>query len=182
MTENTIEKPQEEMQAPVEVSQSEVEAEVILLKDQLLRALAETENLRKRAQKEQEDMAKFAITTFARDLLTVSDNLHRALESVNADALAQNELAKSLCHGVEIVEKELLNIFTKHGIEKVSPLGEKFDHNCHQAIMEQEDPEKPAGMVLSVLQEGYVLHGRLLRPAMVVVSKVAQPAPSPETK
>lgn len=168
---DTLEKDTPETPAPEVDAQPDVEAEVALLKDQLLRALAETENLRKRAQKEQEDMAKFAITQFARDLLTVGDNLRRALDSVSPEARAENELAQSLCHGVEIVEKELLNTFTKHGIEKITPLGEKFDHDRHQAILEQVDAEKPAGTVLTVLQEGYILHGRLLRPAMVVVSK-----------
>lgn len=141
------------------------------LKDQLLRALAETENIRKRAQKEQEDMAKYATTNFARDLLAVSDNLRRALDSVSEDDQAQNPVLKSLCEGVGFVEKELLGAFEKHGIKKISPLGEKFDHQFHQAMLEQEGTESAPGTVVQVMQEGYAIHDRLLRPAMVAVAK-----------
>lgn len=147
------------------------QAEVNKLKDQLLRTMAELENYRKRAEREREDMAKFAITGFARDLLTVSDNLRRALESVPVDHEKPEELLKNLLEGVEITEKELLTAFKKHGIEKIEPLDQPFDHHLHQAMFEVEDPDKPAGTIVHVLQPGYSLNGRLLRPAMVGVGK-----------
>lgn len=145
--------------------------EVGKLKDQLLRALAETDNIRKRAQKEQEDMAKYATTNFARDLLAVSDNLRRALDSVSEEDQGQSPVLKSLCEGVGFVEQELLSAFEKHNIKKISPLGEKFDHQYHQAMMEQEGTESEPGTVVQVMQEGYAIHDRLLRPAMVAVAK-----------
>lgn len=145
--------------------------EVKSLKDQLLRTMAELENYRKRAEREREEMAKFAITGFSRDLLTVSDNLRRALESIPAEHEKQEDLLKTLLEGVEITEKELLMAFKKHGIEKVEPLGQPFDHHLHQAMFEVEDKDQPAGTVVHVLQPGYTLNGRLLRPAMVGVAK-----------
>jgi molecular chaperone GrpE len=154
-----------------EVAEEDPQAEITELKDRLLRAAAELENYRKRAEREREEMAKFAITGFARDLLTVSDNLRRALESIPVDHEKPEELLKTLVEGVEITEKELLNAFKKHGIEKIDPLGKPFDHHLHQAMFEQEDPDQPAGTVVHVMQAGYQLNGRLLRPALVGVAK-----------
>ena len=155
-----------------EISREEdIQAEVDKLKDQLLRTMAELDNYRKRAEREREEMAKFAITGFARDLLTVPDNLRRALESVPVDHEKPEELLKTLLEGVEITEKELLTAFKKHGIEKIEPLGKPFDHHLHQAMFELEDPDQPAGTVVHVLQPGYTLNGRLLRPALVGVAK-----------
>lgn len=155
-----------------EISREEdIQAEVDKLKDQLLRTMAELDNYRKRAEREREEMAKFAITGFARDLLTVPDNLRRALESVPVDHEKPEELLKTLLEGVEITEKELLTVFKKHGIEKIEPLGKPFDHHLHQAMFELDDPDQPAGTVVHVLQPGYTLNGRLLRPALVGVAK-----------
>lgn len=155
-----------------EISREEdIQAEVDKLKDQLLRTMAELDNYRKRAEREREEMAKFAITGFARDLLTVPDNLRRALESVPVDHEKPEELLKTLLEGVEITEKELLTAFKKHGIEKIEPVGKPFDHHLHQAMFELEDPDQPAGTVVHVLQPGYTLNGRLLRPALVGVAK-----------
>lgn len=148
-------------------SQDEVKA----LKDQLLRTMAELENYRKRAEREREEMAKFAITGFGRDLLSVSDNLRRALESVPVEHEKPEDLLKTLLEGVEITEKELLTVFKKHGVEKIEPLGQAFDHHLHQAMFEVEDKDQPAGTIVHVLQPGYTLNGRLLRPAMVGVAK-----------
>lgn len=153
------------------IREEDLQAEVDKLKDQLLRTLAELENYRKRAEREREEMAKFAITGFARDLLTVPDNLRRALESVPVDHEKPAELLNTLLEGVEITEKELLTTFKKHGIEKIEPLGQPFDHHLHQAMFELEDQDQPAGTVVHVLQPGYSLNGRLLRPAMVGVAK-----------
>lgn len=145
-----------------------LENEVSHLKDQLLRTLAESENVRKRAQKEVEDSGKYAVASFARELLNVSDNLARAL---SASPSQENETVAGFVSGVEMTEKELLSTFEKFGVKKIDPLDQKFDHNLHQAMFELENTGKPAGTVVQVLQAGYVLHERLLRPALVGVSK-----------
>jgi len=161
-----------EDEVKVEVSkEEELATEVASLKDQLLRTLAELENYRKRAEREREEMAKFAITGFSRELLTVADNLRRALESVSEDLENPETLLKSLLEGVEITEKELLSVFKKHSIERIDPLGQAFDHHFHQAMFEVEDSDQPAGTIVHVLQPGYRLHGRLLRPALVGIAK-----------
>ena len=150
---------------------AELEAEVAKFKDQALRALAEQENVRRRAQRDREDALKFATSNFAKDLVTVADNLRRAIDSVPEAQAAKDELVKGLLSGVSATERELLGAFEKHGIRKLNPLGEKFDHNLHQAIFELENTGKPAGTVVQVLQAGYTLHDRLLREAMVGVAK-----------
>src|SRR6266571_4721018 len=147
-----------------------VETELADTKDRLLRALAETENVRSRFQRERADTQKYAISGFAKDLLTVVDNLRRAL-----DAMPEVEITdprtRSLLDGVAATERELLAAFERHGLKRIDPKGEPFDHNFHQAIFEAERPGAPAGTVIEVLQPGYVLHDRLLRPAMVGVAK-----------
>jgi len=157
---------------------AELEAEVAKYKDQALRALAEQENVRRRAQRDREDALKFATSGFAKDLVTVADNLRRAIDSVPDAQASSSELLKNLISGVEATERELLGAFEKHGIRKLDPAGEKFDHNFHQAIFELENTGKPAGTVVQVLQAGYTIHDRLLREAMVGVAKgpVAEPA------
>ncbi|HVO13627.1 MAG TPA: nucleotide exchange factor GrpE [Alphaproteobacteria bacterium] len=154
-------------------------AEVAELKDQLLRALAEVENVRRRGQKERDDASKYAIANFAREIVTVVDNLRRAIEAVPAQALATDENLKNLLTGVELTERALLAALERFGIKRIDPLGERFDHNLHQAMMQVDDPTKPAGTVVQVMQSGYVLHDRLLRPAMVAVSK-GGPAAAPQ--
>jgi len=149
---------------------AELEAEVARLTDQHLRALAEQENLRRRAAREREDAVKYAATGFARDLLTVADNLRRALDSLPEEQV-KDEAIRNVLTGVEATERELLGVFERHGIKPVAPLGDKFDHNLHQAIFEVPGTGKPAGTVVQVLQPGYVLNDRLLRPAMVGVAK-----------
>ena len=147
------------------------------LKDQLLRALAETENVRKRAEREREEAAKFAITSLARDIVSVADNLQRALESVPAesdDSSESNTRIGSLRDGIEMTRQEFETVLARHGIERLEPLGEAFDHNFHQAMFEVEHEEYSAGTVVQVLQAGYRIHDRLLRPAMVGVAKKAQ--------
>ncbi len=144
--------------------------EIANLKDQLLRSLAEQENIRKRSQREREEASKYAVSSFARELLSVSDNLRRALQAAPNDG---DEQIKTFVLGVEMTEKEILNAFEKFGVKRISPEGEKFDHNFHQAMFEVEDAEKEPGIVVQVLQPGYILHDRLLRPALVGVSKRA---------
>jgi molecular chaperone GrpE len=146
------------------------EAEAADFKDKALRAMAEVENIRRRAQREREDAVKYAATNIARDLLSTADNLRRALASVNEAQIA-DESTRNLLTGVAATERELLAAFEKNGIKRVDPKGERFDHNFHQAIFEVENTGKPAGTVVEVLQPGYVLHDRLLRPAMVGVAK-----------
>lgn len=147
------------------------EEERAQMKDQLLRAVAEAENTRRRAQRDQEETSKYAITGFARDLVSVIENLQRASESIPADARAGSEMLKTLGEGVDMTMRELLSIFERNGIQRVYPMGEKFDHNYHQAVVQIENPTVAAGTVVQVLQAGYKIHDRLLRPAMVAVSK-----------
>lgn len=147
------------------------QVEIAALKDQLLRSLAEAENLRRRAQREKEDATKFGITGFARDLLPVADNLRRALEAVAPEALANDEALRNLVTGVELTERQLLAGFEKHGLQRVDPMGQKFDSNLHQAMFEVPGTDQPAGTVVQVLQPGYVLNERLVRAAMVGVAK-----------
>jgi molecular chaperone GrpE len=146
------------------------EAELAETKDRLLRALAETENVRRRFQREREDALKYAVSGFAKDLLSAVDNLRRALDSV-PDSEVQNNRTRSLLDGVAATERELLGALERNGVKRIDPKGERFDHNLHQAIFEAERPDVPAGTVVEVLQPGYVLHDRLLRPAMVGVAK-----------
>jgi molecular chaperone GrpE len=153
---------------------AKLEAEVASLKDQLLRAMAETENTRRRAQRDREDASKYAVSSFAKDLVSVADNLRRALEAVPPEGREKDEMLKSLAVGVEATERQLLGAFERAAIKKVDPTGEPFDPNFHQVMFEIENTGKPAGTVVQVLQPGYTIHGRLLREAMVGVAK-AQP-------
>ena len=152
-----------------------LEQELAEAKDRMLRALADAENTRRRAQREREDTLKYAISNFARDLLSPVDNLRRALDSVK-EAEIDDPRAKSLLDGVAATERELLAAFERHGLKRIDPKGERFDHNFHQAIFEAERPGAAPGTVIEVLQPGYVLHDRLLRPAMVGVAKAGSPA------
>jgi molecular chaperone GrpE len=153
-----------------------LETELADQKERLLRALAETENVRRRAQREREDASKYAVGGFAKDLLSAADNLRRAIESV-PEAEIKDERTRSLLAGVAATERELLSVFERHGIRRIDPRGEPFDHNFHQAIFEADRADQPSGTVIEVLQPGYVLHDRLLRPAMVGVAK-AGPKPA----
>ncbi|HKW54036.1 MAG TPA: nucleotide exchange factor GrpE [Stellaceae bacterium] len=150
------------------------ESELADAKDKLLRALAETENVRRRAQREREDAAKYGASNLAKDLINVADNLRRALASV-PEGQVTDELTRTLLQGVDATERELLAAFERHGIRRIDPMGERFDHNFHQAIMEVENSGQPGGTVVQVLQPGYAMQDRLLRPAMVGVAKGERP-------
>jgi molecular chaperone GrpE len=153
-----------------------LEAELVEHKDRLLRALAEAENTRRRAQRERDDATKYAISGFAKELLSAADNLRRALDSL-PEAEVGDERTRSLLAGVAATERELLSVFERHDIRRIDPMGERFDHNLHQAIFEVERGDRPPGTIVEVLQPGYLLHDRLLRPAMVGVAKPpAKPA------
>ena len=149
----------------------ELEAELATMKDQMLRALAEAENTRRRAERERQEATKYGAVGLARDLLSVSDNLRRALVALPDDARDGDGWVKDLITGVELIEREFLDAFAKHGVVKMEPVGEAFDHKFHQAMFELEDTENPAGTVVQLMQPGYRLHDRLLRAAMVGVSK-----------
>ena len=146
---------------------AEKDAEIAELKDRLLRAVAESENVRRRLEREKADAVAYAVTGFARDLLGVADNLRRALEAAAKDGTVQGPLLS----GVEITEKELLKVFEKHGIARIESVGQKLDPNRHQAMLEVVQDGAEAGTIVAELQTGYVLKDRLLRPAMVSVAK-----------
>lgn len=145
--------------------------------DRLLRALAEAENTRRRAQRERVDAEKYSISRFAEGLLSVADNLRRALDSL-PEVEAKDDRTRSLLAGVAATERELLAAFERHGLKRIDAKGERFDHNLHQAVFEVENPSVPVGTVVEVLQPGYMLQDRLLRPAMVGVAKGGIPAAS----
>ncbi len=156
-----------------------LEAEVASLKDQLLRALAETENLRRRSRRERDDALKYAAVPFMRDLVGATDNLRRAMDSVSPEALEADEHLKTLMAGLEMTETELATVFERHHIVKIDPMGERLDPHSHEAMFEVPDPETPSGTVVQVVQAGYRLHDRLLRPAQVGVAK-GGPAAEPQ--
>jgi len=148
-------------------------AEISELKDAVLRARAETENVRRRAEKDRSDASAYAVTGFARDMLTVSDNLRRALDTLPEDKV---DSMAGFVEGVELTERELINTLDRHGIQKVNPeAGDKFDANHHQAMFEVPTDDHAPGTVVQVVNPGYVIKDRLLRPAMVGVAKGAQP-------
>ena len=149
-------------------------------KDRLLRTLAEMENLRKRTEREVSDMRQYGIASFARDVLAVADNMERALEALDAELReTANPATKTLLDGVELTERELLKVLEKHGVKKFEPKkGDKFDPNLHQAMYELPDPTQPAGTVAQVVQPGYMIGERMLRPALVGVAK-GGPKPAP---
>ena len=156
----------------------ELEAKAAELKDQLWRTRAEAENTRRRSDREKSDLGKYAITNFAREMVSVADNLRRALGSVEESQRSENEALDTFCVGIEMTEKELTNAFGQFGISPIQALDQLFDHNLHQAMLEMEDPSKPVGTVVQEIQMGYMIHDRLLRPAMVGVAK-GGPKPEP---
>ena len=147
-----------------------LEAQVADLTDRLLRAAAETDNLRKRAERERDDTRKYAVTKFAEDILGVADNMARAMEAVDDD-LRKNETVKGLIEGVDLTAKELAAVLERHGIKAIEAKGQKFDPNLHQAMFEVEDADAEPGTVVQVLRTGYTIGDRLLRAAMVGVAK-----------
>lgn len=151
-----------------ETAEPSLEEQLAETKDQLLRSLAEVENIRKRSQREKEETAQYAVTSFARDLLSVADNLNRAVESLSS---SDQKEAKGLLEGVEITEKELLKVLEKHRIKKIEALDQPFDPNFHQAMVEIPSEDKEPGTIIQEMQIGYTIAGRLLRPALVGVAK-----------
>ena len=164
--------------AEADATIARLEAELAETRDRLLRALAETENQRQRHQRDRQEAQRYAAFEFARELLNVADNLRRAIDAVpEADSTA-----RGVIEGVAATERELLAIFERHGVKRVEPtLGERFDHNLHEAMFEVPGAPQPPGTVAQVLQPGYVMHDRLLRPALVGVSKAAAGTATPES-
>ena len=144
--------------------------EISGLKDQRLRAIAELENFRKRAEKDQSDALKYGISNFAKEIINIRDNIERAQSSISEEA-KNNETIKSVIEGIDLIAQSVVSTFEKIGIKKIESLNEKFDHNLHQAMMEIENDDLEPGTIVQELIPGYTLHDRLLRPAMVGVSK-----------
>lgn len=160
-------------QEPVDLQAARIaalEAELFDAKDKMMRALAEAENARRRAVKDREDAGKYAVTNFARDLLDFSDNFHRALAAIPAD-LHEDERIGLIITGLESMDANLLKTFERHGIKKIEPLDEPFNPNFHEVMFEAPVPGKPGGLVIQVVEAGYVIADRLLRAAKVGVSK-----------
>jgi molecular chaperone GrpE len=146
--------------------------EVADLKDRLLRTLAEMENLRRRTEREVADSRVYGVTNFARDILAVADNMERAMKALDDEIREKADAGvKALLDGVELTERELIKVMEKHGVRKIEPQGQKFDPNMHQAMFELPDPSVPAGTVVQVMQPGYTIGERVLRPALVGVAK-----------
>ncbi len=163
-----------ESAAPSETPEEQIarlEAEVGSLNDRLLRAMAETENIRRRSQRDKQDTARYAIANFARDTLAVADNLGRALGSVDEAARKENGVIENLMIGVELTERELTAAMGRVGVTRMEPLGSRFDPNVHEAMFEYDDPSQPAGTVGQVIEPGYMIHDRALRPAKVGITK-----------
>lgn len=158
---------------------AEAKREASEFKDKLLRTLAEMENLRKRTEREVFDARLYGIAGFARDVLAVADNMHRALDAIGSELRESDDAkVKALIEGVELTERELLKTLEKNGVKKFSPQGEKFDPNLHQAMYEVPTSDLPPGLVADVIQAGYMIGERVLRPAMVAVSKAVQKTPA----
>lgn len=175
MPENSDDLPEAEaspeaMARALQAMLEEKERELAGMKDQALRALADAENTRRRSERELADMNKYAVTNFARDLVNVLENLQRATDAIPAELKQNNPAVGNLAMGVDMTLKELVSVFERHGIKRIDPLGQKFDHNYHQAVAQIESAEAEAGTVVQVLQAGYTIHDRLLRPAMVGVA------------
>ena len=172
----------EDLESAEELSPEEdpialLEGEISALKDQLLRAVAETENVRSRSRRERDEGIKYASVPLLTDLLSVADNLNRAIQSIPPESIEENEQLKNLLTGVQMTERELLSVFDKHKVEKIDPLGELLNPHFHQAMFEVPDPSQPSGTIVQVVQPGFVYQGRLLRAAMVGVAK-GGPKPS----
>lgn len=151
------------------------------LRDRLLRSMADMENLRKRSEREKADTARYAVSNFARDVLTLGDNLKRVIDHMPAETPDQDPTLKTLIDGVTLTERELLNMLERHGVKRIEPLGQRFDPNMQQAMYEVPNTEVPDGTVVEVMQAGYMIGDRCLRPAMVAVAKGGpKSAPKPE--
>ena len=171
--ENNEENLESEEEDTQETEEDILREEIKILKEEKIRVLAEMENLRKRFEREKIDSIKYGSVSFARDILSPGDNLERALSVINEEEEHPQSI-KNLIEGLLMVKKELSSALEKHGITKIDSLNKKFDPNLHQAMMEIENNDLDEGIVVQEIQIGYMMHDRLLRPAMVGVSKKSQ--------
>lgn len=171
-----------EAEGAAEETVARLQAEIADLKDKMLRALSDAENARRIAAREKADASKYAISNFARDMIGVSDNLRRALESISAEDRAANKALDNLYVGVEMTEREMLGAFERNAISRIESEGKPFDHNFHEALSQVPNPDVPEGTVIQEVRSGYTIAGRLLRPAQVLVAtggaKAAPESPS----
>lgn len=158
-----------------------LEVELQESKDRMMRALADAENTRKRALKDREDAGKYAVSRFAKDLLDFADNFQRALGAIPEDLKDTDARLNNVIEGLQAMEREMLKVFEKNGVKKIEPLDEKFDPNFHEVMFETPIPGKEAGIVIQVVESGYVLHDRLLRPARVGIAKQAENETGPQS-
>ncbi len=154
----------------LKVVEPTLEEQLAAMKDQWLRSVAECENLRRRFEKEKEDALKYAATQFARDMIGITDFVEKALANV-ADRDSLPDSVKAFIEGIEMTQKEMHNAFNRQGVKKVDPENKTFDPNLHQAMVEVENPDVEPGKIVDIMQHGYTMHDRLLRPSMVSVSK-----------
>lgn len=164
--------------APKTPREAELEAELAQVKDKALRALAEAENTRRRVEADKIESIRYAAADFAREMVTVADNLRRALANIGSEARAKDPALETLAVGVEMTERALLAVFERFGVKRIDALNKRFDPHMHEAMFEIEDKAKPSGTVVQELESGYVMHNRPLRPAKVAVSK-GGPPPAP---
>ncbi len=167
-----------DIEASPEAQIAQLEQDLAVVKDRMLRLAAELENTRRRADREKQDAAKFGISNFARDMLTVADNFQRALDAA-PDGDAPKDVIESFINGIQLTEKEMMSALQRHGVIRLEPAGEKFDPNLHQAIAEVPGNGAPAGIVVDIVQPGFVIGERVLRPAMVTVSSGAEVKDAP---
>jgi len=154
---------------------ADLKAENADLRDKHLRIVAEMENFRRRAERDKAEGVKYAASEFGRDMISIADNLRRAIEAVSKDVVEQNPAVKTLLEGVEATERELFKTFERHGITRFDPLGEKFDPHNHEAVVKVDVPNVPADVIVQVLQAGYKIADRILRPATVILAKGGTP-------
>lgn len=166
----------DQLKAIIAVLQADLETS----KTDVLRLVADMDNLRKRTEREKQDMAKFAISKFAEDIVGVADNFERALAAVPAGAAEADPALSSLVEGVSMTERQLQSVLEKHGVKRIWPEGEMMNPHVHQAMMQQDNPDVPPGTILQVFQAGYIIAERVVRPAVVVVAKGGPKTPKPE--
>jgi molecular chaperone GrpE len=180
--EEVVKEPTEQLEIVNEVNEEgslesadpsiDYQKQIVELKDQLIRTVAESENIRKRAEKQAEETAKYALTSFAKDLISVMENLSRTSENITKEEIQTDPLLKTLSEGVEMTKRELINVFERNGIKRIQPIiGDEFDHNIHQAVAQIEDSKAKPGTIVQIMQAGYLLRDRLLTPAIVGVAK-----------
>jgi molecular chaperone GrpE len=160
-----------------------LEAEKDELRDKFLRLMADMENLRRRTEREVADARTYAVANFARDMLNVADNVRRGIETVSDETRASaDDSFKSFLEGIELTERDLLKTLERHGVKKLDPMGQKFDPHVHQAMFEVPNPDVPSGTIVQVMQSGFVIGDRVLRPALVGVAKGGPKTSSSDTQ